>query len=137
MHGDGGRGVDGFSVHAMLVNVSGDRHQISEHGIAYCTGHGGISQGVQTDVDDPLASDDFHPFEDRTRIVLIQIIRRDQFGDIARGQLLHQRTDGADDLVEVGLVVLEGRHQPIEDWIVEVLGLQVPHQRNSFFTAPP
>ena len=47
---------------------------------------------------------------------------------MAGGEFLHQRADGAHDLVEIGLVVLEGRDQAVEDRIIEVLRLQMAHQ---------
>ncbi len=68
-------------------------------------------------------------------VVLIQIVRRNEFGDVAGGELLHQGTDGTDDLVEIGLVVLEGRDQAIEHRVIAILGLEKAHQGNSINTS--
>ena len=112
----------------MLVDVPRHRDQVGEHGVAHGAGHRGVGQGIQTHVDDPLAADHLQPLEDGPVVGFVQIVGGDQLGDLAGGELLHQGSHGADDLVEVGLVVLEGRDQPVEDRIVEVLLLQVARQ---------
>ena len=112
----------------MLVDVTSYGHQIREHGVAHGTRHGRVGQRVEADVDDAVAADHVQPLEDRTAVIVVQVVRGDELGNLAGGQLLHQWADGAYDLVEIGLVVLECGHEAVEHRVVQVLRLQVAHQ---------
>ncbi|MNS86859.1 hypothetical protein D3C72_1207750 [compost metagenome] len=56
-------------VDTVFVDVSGDRDQVGEHGVAHSGGHLGVGQRIQTDVDDAALTDDLHPVEDWPRVI--------------------------------------------------------------------
>ncbi len=116
----------------MLIDVTRDGDEIGEHRITDRARNGGVGQRIKPYINDPLISDHVHPLENRPRFGFILVIRGDEFGDIAGCELLHQWSNGTDDFVEVGLVVFKRRDQTVEDRIVEVLTLDIAHQRDSF-----
>ena len=92
--------------------------QIGEHRVADRRGHFSIGQGIQSDVDDRALSDRLHPVEDGSGICQVRVVGRQQLCDLAAGQLLQQWQEAGDNLVEVGLVVPDGRAQAVEHRVV-------------------
>ncbi len=56
-------------VDAMLVDMSGHRDQIGEHGVAHSCGDFSVGQGIEADINDSSLSDDLHPVKDRSWVI--------------------------------------------------------------------
>ncbi len=97
--------------------MASDRDQVGEHRVADGSGDLCVRQGVQADINHGLFADHLHPVKDRSRIVHVLIVRRDQFRHAACCQLLKQWQQRGDDLVEIGLVVADRAAQSIHHWI--------------------
>ncbi|MNE72312.1 hypothetical protein D3C80_1682400 [compost metagenome] len=95
-----------------------DRDQVGEHRIADGRGDFGVGECIQADVDHRAFTDDLHPVEDRSRVVEVGIVRCQQLSDLAGGELLQQRQEAGDDLVEVGPVVADGGPEAVEYRVV-------------------
>ncbi|RMP27274.1 hypothetical protein ALQ25_200302 [Pseudomonas coronafaciens pv. atropurpurea] len=97
--------------------MASDRDQVGKHRVADGSGDLSVRQGVQADIHHGLFTDHLHPIEDRSRIVHVLIVRRDQFSHAPGCELLKQGQQRGDDLVEIGLVVADRAAQSIHHWI--------------------
>ncbi|KPX76966.1 hypothetical protein ALO53_200134 [Pseudomonas amygdali pv. photiniae] len=95
--------------------MASDRDQVGEHRVADCSSDLCVRQGVQADIDHGLFADYLHPVKDRSRIVHVLIVRRDQFRHAPGCELFEQRQQRGNDLVEIGLVVADRTSQTIHD----------------------
>ena len=130
------RGTRQAVVDPVLVDVPGYRHQVGEHGVADRRGDFSIRQRIQADIDHGALPDDLHPVEDRARVRQVGVIRRQELGDLAAGELFQQRQQRCNDLVEVGLVVAHRRAQAIEHRVVVARLGEVLLQRHHTLLAP-
>ncbi|KWT95166.1 hypothetical protein APY03_2517 [Variovorax sp. WDL1] len=135
-HARAGRCTRQAVVDPVLVDVAGDRNQVREHGIADRCGDLGVGQRVQAHIDDGALSDDLHPIEDRPGVIEVGVVWRQELRDLAAGQLLQQRQEAGDDLVEVRLVVAHRRTQAVQHRVVVARLGEVLLQRYDALLAP-
>jgi hypothetical protein len=129
-HLDARRGARQAVVDAELVDVTRDRYEVAEHRIADRRRDFRVRQRIQADIDHGALPDDLHPVEDRARVGEVRIVRRQQLRDLAGGQLLQQRQERCDDLVEVRPVVAHRAAQAVEHRVVDAHLRQVLLQRD-------
>ncbi|MNZ05623.1 hypothetical protein D3C78_223490 [compost metagenome] len=116
--------------------MPGDRHEIGEHRVTDPRRHFGIGQRIEPNVDDGPLPNDLHPVEDRPRVGQVGIVRGQELRDLAGGQLLQQRQQRGDDLVEVGAIVAHRTAQAVEHRVVVAHLRQVLLQRHHALLAP-
>ena len=116
--------------------MAGDRDQIAEHRVAHRRRDFGVGQRIQPHVDHRAFADDLHPVEDRSRVGQVGIVRCEQLRDLAGGELLQQRQQRSDDLVEVGPVVAHGAAQAVEHRVIDAHLGQVLFEGHHALLAP-
>ena len=120
----------------MFVNLTGQRSQIGEHGVANGSGHFGIGQCVQPDVNHCVLLHHFAPVHNRTRIGQIFEIRADQLDHATAGQFFQQGVERADQLFEITALVAQDTGYRITYRIVQVFLLQEGGQAYRINAAP-
>ncbi|MCY1448103.1 hypothetical protein D9M71_647520 [compost metagenome] len=78
-------------IDAVFVDVSGNRDQVGEHGVAHSGSHLGVSQRIQADIDDAAFADDLHPVKDRSWVIQVGVVGGQQLGGLTGGEFLQQR----------------------------------------------
>ena len=99
------------------VELAGHGGEVREHGVAHGGRHGDVLECRQAHVDDASLADDAHPVEDVAGIE-VAVVRVEEGRHRARRELLEERQQGRDDLVEIGTVVLAGRQEALGDGVV-------------------
>ncbi len=78
-------------VDTVLVNVAGHAHQVGKHAVAHRAAHLAVAERIEADVHHAFFTDHLLPVKDRARVFHVEVVRRQQLGGFARGQLLQQR----------------------------------------------
>ena len=96
---------------AVLVALAGVADEIREHRVADRARHRRVGQRVEADVHDELLVHHLLPVPYRALVLEVEVVRREQLRALARGQLLQERQQRGDQLVEVGALVAQRRAQ--------------------------
>ncbi|MNM65060.1 hypothetical protein D3C81_764830 [compost metagenome] len=77
-------------VDTVFVDMARDGDQVGKHRVADGSGHLGIGQRIQADVDDAAFADDLQPVEDRPWIVEVGVVGGEQLCGLAAGEFFQE-----------------------------------------------